>query len=152
MGLQTFGFAGGGRGRLGARRGRLLGLGGHLAGRRGYTGDRDLENPLAAVQMGLIYVNPEGPNGNPDPVASGRDIREMFRRMAMNDAETVGAHRGRPQPSARPTARATPSSTSAPSRRRPAWPSRAWAGSARTAAATAPTPSPAGWRVPGHRP
>ncbi|WP_462188827.1 catalase/peroxidase HPI, partial [Frankia sp. CcWB2] len=54
-----------------------------------YTGDRELENPLAAVQMGLIYVNPEGPNGNPDPIAAARDIRETFRRMAMNDEETV---------------------------------------------------------------
>ncbi|WP_433356254.1 catalase/peroxidase HPI [Microtetraspora malaysiensis] len=54
-----------------------------------YTGDRNLENPLAAVQMGLIYVNPEGPNGNPDPLAAARDIRETFRRMAMNDEETV---------------------------------------------------------------
>jgi catalase-peroxidase len=54
-----------------------------------YTGDRNLENPLAAVQMGLIYVNPEGPDGNPDPVASGRDVRETFARMAMNDEETV---------------------------------------------------------------
>src|SRR5579875_2645843 len=54
-----------------------------------YTGDRELEEPLAAVQMGLIYVNPEGPNGNPDPLAAARDIRESFRRMAMNDEETV---------------------------------------------------------------
>ena len=54
-----------------------------------YTGDRDLEKPLAAVQMGLIYVNPEGPNGKPDPIAAARDIRESFARMAMNDEETV---------------------------------------------------------------
>jgi catalase-peroxidase len=60
-----------------------------LGGDERYTGDRDLENPLAAVQMGLIYVNPEGPNGNPDPIAAAKDIREVFARMAMNDEETV---------------------------------------------------------------
>ena len=58
-------------------------------GDKRYSGDRELENPLAAVQMGLIYVNPEGPNGNPDPVAAAKDIRETFARMAMNDEETV---------------------------------------------------------------
>jgi catalase-peroxidase len=60
-----------------------------LGGDKRYSGERDLENPLAAVQMGLIYVNPEGPNGNPDPIAAARDIREVFARMAMNDEETV---------------------------------------------------------------
>jgi len=88
MGLKTFGFAGG---REDVWQPEEINWGNEdewLADGR-YTGERELDNPLAAVQMGLIYVNPEGPNGNPDPLASARDIRETFQRMAMNDEETV---------------------------------------------------------------
>jgi catalase-peroxidase len=88
MGFKTFGFAGG---RADVWEPDETYWGGETTwlGDNRYTGDRELENPLAAVQMGLIYVNPEGPNGNPDPIASARDIRETFGRMAMNDEETV---------------------------------------------------------------
>ena len=90
MGFKTFGFAGG---REDVWEPDMDVYWGEettwLGGDKRYTGDRDLENPLAAVQMGLIYVNPEGPNGNPDPVAAARDIRETFARMAMDDEETV---------------------------------------------------------------
>jgi catalase-peroxidase len=109
-----------------------------------YTGDRDLENPLAAVQMGLIYVNPEGPNGKPDPLASARDIRETFARMAMNDEETVALIAGG-HTLARRMARAMPPWW-APSRNAPTSPSKGWAGPAAMAAARAPMPSPAGWK------
>jgi catalase-peroxidase len=89
MGFKTFGFAGG-REDVWEPEGDIYwGSEAEWLGDKRYSGDRDLENPLAAVQMGLIYVNPEGPNGNPDPVASGRDVRETFARMAMNDEETV---------------------------------------------------------------
>ena len=89
MGFKTFGFAGG-REDIWARRSTSIGaMKKWLDDKARYSGERDLENPLAAVQMGLIYVNPEGPGGNPDPVASGRDVRETFARMAMNDEETV---------------------------------------------------------------
>ncbi|MBW1955391.1 MAG: catalase/peroxidase HPI [Deltaproteobacteria bacterium] len=89
MGFATFGF-GGGRVDVWEPEGDIYwGSEDEWLGDQRYSGDRDLENPLAAVQMGLIYVNPEGPNGNPDPVASGRDVRETFGRMAMNDEETV---------------------------------------------------------------
>ncbi|WP_213450395.1 catalase/peroxidase HPI [Rhizomonospora bruguierae] len=89
MGFKTFGFAGGREDVWEPEEDVYWGPETTWLGDARYTGDRELENPLAAVQMGLIYVNPEGPNGNPDPVASARDIRETFRRMAMNDEETV---------------------------------------------------------------
>ncbi len=88
MGFETFGF-GGGRADVWEPEPVNWGSEAEWLGDARYTGDRQLENPLGAVQMGLIYVNPEGPNGNPDPVAAARDIRETFARMAMNDEETV---------------------------------------------------------------
>ncbi len=94
MGLKTFGFAFGREDIWEPEEDIYWGAEDTWLGDKRYTGDRHLENPLAAVQMGLIYVNPEGPNGNPDPVASGRDIRETFARMAMNDEETVALTAG----------------------------------------------------------
>jgi len=89
MGFKTFGFAGGRVDVWEPDEAIYWGPEGKWLDDQRYSGDRQLENPLAAVQMGLIYVNPEGPNGKPDPVASARDIRETFARMAMNDEETV---------------------------------------------------------------
>jgi catalase-peroxidase len=89
MGFKTFGFGGGREDIWEPEEDIYWGSEREWLGDKRYSGDRELENPLAAVQMGLIYVNPEGPNGNPDPVASGRDVRETFARMAMNDEETV---------------------------------------------------------------
>ena len=89
MGFKTFGFAGGREDVWEPEEDIYWGSETEWLGDKRYTGDRELENPLAAVQMGLIYVNPEGPNGNPDPIAAARDIRETFGRMAMNDEETV---------------------------------------------------------------
>ncbi|MET7744918.1 catalase/peroxidase HPI [Streptomyces sp. NPDC005385] len=89
MGFDTFGFAGGRADVWESEEDVYWGPETTWLGDERYTGDRELENPLGAVQMGLIYVNPEGPNGNPDPLAAARDIRETFRRMAMNDEETV---------------------------------------------------------------
>jgi catalase-peroxidase len=89
MGFKTFGFGGGRADVWEPEEDIYWGPEGKWLADERYTGDRDLENPLAAVQMGLIYVNPEGPNGNPDPVAAAKDIRETFARMAMNDEETV---------------------------------------------------------------
>ncbi len=89
MGFRTFGFAGGRVDTWEPEQDIYWGPEGKWLADERYSGDRDLDNPLAAVQMGLIYVNPEGPNGNPDPIAAARDIRETFARMAMNDEETV---------------------------------------------------------------
>lgn len=89
MGFKTFGFGGGRKDIWEPEEDIYWGAETEWLGDKRYTGDRDLENPLGAVQMGLIYVNPEGPNGNPDPLKSAVDIRETFGRMAMNDAETV---------------------------------------------------------------
>src|SRR5207342_3469798 len=89
MGFKTFGF-GGGRADVWEPEAEIYwGPEGKWLADERYTGERDLQNPLGAVQMGLIYVNPEGPNGKPDPLAAAVDIRETFRRMAMNDEETV---------------------------------------------------------------
>jgi catalase-peroxidase len=93
MGLKTFGFAGG-REDVWEPEDIYWGPEAEWMGDKRYRGDRELENPLGAVQMGLIYVNPEGPNGNPDPLGSARDIRETFARMAMNDEETVALTAG----------------------------------------------------------
>jgi catalase-peroxidase len=89
MGFKTFGFAGGRADVWEPEEDIYWGLEGKWLEDRRYSGDRELENPLAAVQMGLIYVNPEGPNGKPDPLAAAKDIRETFARMAMNDEETI---------------------------------------------------------------
>jgi catalase-peroxidase len=89
MGFKTFGFGGGREDIWEPEKDVYWGSEDKWLGDKRYTGDRKLENPLAAVQMGLIYVNPEGPNGNPDPLAAAKDIREVFGRMAMNDEETV---------------------------------------------------------------
>jgi catalase-peroxidase len=89
MGFKTYGFGGGREDVWEPEEGVYWGSETTWLGEKRYSGERDLENPLAAVQMGLIYVNPEGPNGNPDPIAAAKDIREVFARMAMNDEETV---------------------------------------------------------------
>ena len=147
MGFKTFGFGGGRADVWEPQEDVYWGSENKWLGDKRYSGDRDLENPLAAVQMGLIYVNPEGPNGNPDPLAAAKDIRETFARMAMDDEETValiaGGHTfGK-------THGAGPRPMWVPSRKRPPSRSRASAGRAASARARARTRSPAAWRSPG---
>ena len=147
MGFKTFGFAGGRQDVYEPDESVYWGSEGKWLEDKRYTGDRELEGPLAAVQMGLIYVNPEGPNGNPDPVASGRDVRETFRRMAMNDYETValtaGGHTFGKCHGAGDAALVGREPKPHPSN------NRAWAGNPRTRAARAATRSAAASKVHG---
>ena len=150
MGFKTFGFGGGREDVWEPEEDIYWGPEGKWLADERYTGDRDLENPLGAVQMGLIYVNPEGPNGKPDPLAAARDIRETFARMAMNDEETValiaGGHTFGKTHGAGDAAHSRPRAGSAPRSR-----SRASAGRAASARAKAATRSPAAWKSPGPR-
>ena len=147
MGFKTFGFAGGREDVWEPDQDVYWGSEDTWLDDKRYSGERDLENPLAAVQMGLIYVNPEGPNGNPDPIAAAKDIREVFARMSMNDEETValiaGGHAfGK-------THGAGPASHVGPEPEAPVWRSKASVGNAASAPAKAVTRSPAAWRSPG---
>ena len=149
MGFKTFGFAGGRQDIWEPEEDIYWGPETTWLGDERYRGDRQLDNPLGAVQMGLIYVNPEGPNGNPDPVAAARDIRETFGRMAMNDEETValiaGGHTfGKAHGAAEPS-----TYMSAPNPKAPLSKLKASAGSIPSAPAPARTPSPAAWRAHG---
>ena len=147
MGFKTFGFAGGRVDAWEPEEDVDWGSENKWLDDKRYSGDRNLENPLAAVQMGLIYVNPEGPNGNPDPIAAAKDIRETFARMAMNDEETValiaGGH------SFGKTHGAGPASHVGLSPKRRASKSRASAGRAASAPAKAGIRSPAASKSPG---
>jgi catalase-peroxidase len=145
MGLKTFGFGGGREDIWEPEEDIYWGSEAEWLDDKRYSGDRDLENPLAAVQMGLIYVNPEGPNGEPNALASGRDVRETFARMAMNDEETVAG-----TPSANATAPVLRPMWDL-SLRPPASRNRDSAGRAASAAAKATTRSAAASRAPGPR-
>lgn len=149
MGFKTFGFAGGREDVWEPEEDIYWGTETEWLGDKRYAGERELENPLAAVQMGLIYVNPQGPNGQPDPLKSAVDIRETFARMAMNDEETValtaGGHTfGKAHG-------AGLESTSAGNRKALRSRSKALAGSANSAAARATTRSPAVSKARGRR-
>jgi len=144
MGFKTFGFGGGREDVWEPEEDIFWGPEGKWLGDERYTGDRQLDNPLAAVQMGLIYVNPEGPNGKPDPLAAAVDIRETFARMAMNDEETValiaGGHTFGKTHGAADAGKYVGSEPEALLLN---------AGKTRLAPAMAPRPSPAGWRARG---
>ncbi len=148
MGFKTFGFGGGREDVWEPDQDVYWGAEKTWLGDKRYSGERDLENPLAAVQMGLIYVNPEGPNGNPDPIAAAKDIRETFARMAMNDEETValiaGGHTFGKTHGAGPVSQRGARSGGGRPRG-----SRASAGRAASAPARAATRSPAASRSPG---
>ena len=147
MGFKTFGFAGGREDIWEPEQDIYWGPESKWLADERYSGDRELANPLAAVQMGLIYVNPEGPNGNPDPLAAARDIRETFARMAMNDEETValiaGGHTFGKTHGAGDAEACGAEPEAAASR------SRASVGRAASAPAKAPTRSAAAWKSPG---
>jgi catalase-peroxidase len=142
MGFKTFGFAGGREDIWEPESDINWGAEIEWLGAERYEGDRQLQKPFGAVQMGLIYVNPEGPEGKPDPLAAAKDIRETFGRMAMNDEETValiaGGHTF-----------GTPLNTAVRNPRRPALRSKVSAGRTGSEPAKAPTPSPAVWRAHG---
>jgi catalase-peroxidase len=145
MGFKTFGFAGGREDVWEPEEDVYWGSETKwLENDKRVTEDKKLDNPLAAVQMGLIYVNPEGPNGNPDPLAAAKDIRETFARMAMNDEETValiaGGHTFGKTHGAGDAAHVGPEPEAAP------WKSKALAGKVRLAPARAATPSQAVWK------
>lgn len=147
MGFKTFGFGGGREDVWEPQEDVYWGSESEWLGDKRYSGERDLENPLAAVQMGLIYVNPEGPNGMPDAVASGRDVRETFARMAMNDEETVGSLQAA-TPLERHTAQDLPLMW-AGSRRGLLLKSRAWAGRTALAVERVEIPLAAASKAPG---
>ncbi len=147
MGFKTFGF-GFGRADVWEPEDIFWGPEDTWLGDERYSGDRELAKPLANVQMGLIYVNPEGPGGNPDPLAAAKDIRETFARMAMNDEETValivGGHTvGKTHGAAPAAGNVGPEPEGARSR------NKAWAGRTSSAGARVPTRSPAGLKAHG---
>ena len=151
MGFKTFGFGGGREDIWEPEEDIYWGPEGKWLADERYSGDRELENPLAAVQMGLIYVNPEGPNGKPDPLAAARDIRETFARMAMNDEETVALIAGGHTFGKTHGAADAKQVCRARNPKRAASRSKAWAGRTALAPAKATTRSAAAWKSSGPR-